>query len=182
MKKRWMYLLFLGLFSKFVLGLDGLMAYSPIDFYEMYPYWFDFFIAFFIFIGISSTAFSKQFKEGSNKLIVFGVSFALAMGLVYWEMLNGFYLLSFGHIAILILFLIIVFLMYKLIHRLTRSMMAGICFGYASAYIIFFYILGLGINLSSGTGLIDILSFLDLMFWISLILGVISLFFKEPKK
>lgn len=153
-----------------------MLEYSPIDLYYLYPYWFDFFIAFFIFLGVASTAFAKQFKEGS-KGVVFGVALMLAFGLVYWEMHNGFTLLAFGFIGVAVLFLIIYFILFKIIHKLTRSLFSGICFGYSGAYIIFFYVLGfIPYYWSEG-----FYSFLSLIFWLSLILGIVGLFFRDDK-
>lgn len=153
-----------------------MLEYSPIDLYYAYPYWFDFFIAFFIFLGIAATAFSKQFKEGS-KGVVFGIALMLSFGLIYWEMVNDFTLLAFGFIAVAILFLIMYFILYKIIRQLTKSMFSGICLGYSAAYIIFFYVLGfIPYYWSEG-----FYSFLNLLFWLGLILGIVGLFFKDPK-
>lgn len=147
MKKWWIYCLGIVFLCNFVLGLDPLgsfQSYSPVDIYYEYSYWIDFIVSFLIFLGVSSTIFGKKF-EGSGKMVSFGMSFVLAMSLVWWEMRNGINLMTFGPSALAILFFLIGLLFYFLVRKMGKGKLVGVSVAYVVSYIVLIKVFDFGL-------------------------------------
>lgn len=185
MKKWWLYLAFILLlvggasaqyyYDYSSAGYGGDYGFI-FDLYEQYSGWIDFFIFFLIFFGLSKLVFTKEkYKEG-GKLISVGLSFALSIGLVYWESRTGMNLASLGPIAYLLLMILIFFIVFSLVKQFTDSKFAAAVWGYVAIYVIVFMFLGYSASISEG-----VLSFLNFLFWVALLAGIIILFFIERK-
>lgn len=121
MKKWWLYLFFIVFLVSVVSAqyyytdrsLGGYGLGDIVDFYNSYPYWFDFFISLIIFASLGKIVFGGVAYEKGSKGLTIGIAVALSFALIIWESRTGFNLGDIWWFALLILILAIVLAAYR---------------------------------------------------------------------
>ena len=149
-------------------GLDDVLYV-----YEIYSGWVDFFLFLLIFLGLTQAVFEGSHLRSQQKSLSIGISLALSFALVSWERYNGINLLSFGPIALLIFLLLLYYVIFEFLRKIGTGPWAAGAISYVIAYITLM-IFG-GNYLSS---LVDyaggLFQLLNILFWISLFIGVLG--------
>ena len=147
--------------------------------YESYSSLIDFIIFLLIFLGVTQAIFGQGNFKDQSKIISIGLSLALSFGLVFWERRVGITLLSFGPFALLILFILFMYLIFSLMKHLGNDWWV------AGAWV---YVIGFGAitfispELYNWPQLEKIFPFLYLLFWGCIFIGLIGLFAQKPKQ